>query len=191
MPGFWDLLTARAEDIAPGSAVVPQPGDPAPEFELPASDGRVYRLSRLLEEGRFVVLAWFPMAFTPVCTLECRSLGKAAGVIGGFDVALFAASLDGVERNRRFAQLLGLDFPVLCDPGRKVAKAYGVAGDRGMCKRWTFFIGPEGTVRHIDKQVSLLGHGQSVADTLARLGAPRRSGLGNLNTTEGSNHSDV
>ncbi len=191
MPRFWDLLTTRAEDVAPGSAVGPRPGDPAPEFELPASDGRVYRLSKLLDEGKFVVLAWFPMAFTPVCTLECRSLGKAAGIIGGFDVALFAASLDSVERNRRFAQLLGLDFPVLCDPGRAVAKAYGVADERGMCKRWTFFIGPDGKILHIDKQVSLLGHGQSVAETLARLGAPRRSGADSLNTTEGSRQSDV
>ena len=66
MPGFWDLLTPRAENAALGSAVGPQPGDPAPEFELPASDGQVYRLSTVLKGGKFVVLAWFPMAFTPV-----------------------------------------------------------------------------------------------------------------------------
>jgi peroxiredoxin Q/BCP len=72
-----------------------------------------------------------------------------------------------------------------------VAKAYGVAGDRGMCKRWTFFIGPDGKILHIDKQVSLLGHGQSVAETLARLGAPRRPQESTPDEPEGANPSDV
>lgn len=150
-------------------------GDVAPEFELPASDGQTYRLSALLAAGRFVVLAWFPRAFTPVCTIECKSLGSAGEALEKFDVVLLAASVDPVERNQKFANLLGLSFPLLSDPQRVAARAYGVvADDRAWAKRWTFYIGRDGKIRHIDRQVPLRAYGQSVADTLDRLGAPRR-----------------
>ena len=57
--GAAALATASAQDASP---VRPEAGDPAPEFALPGSDGRTYRLSEL--RGRTVVLAWFPKAFT-------------------------------------------------------------------------------------------------------------------------------
>src|SRR5262245_14338473 len=47
-------------------------GDQAPDFELKASDGKTYKLSDL--KGKFVVIAWFPKAFTPGCTTECKSM---------------------------------------------------------------------------------------------------------------------
>ena len=59
----------------------------------------------------------------------------------------FAASCDSPETNKRFAESLGLDYPILSDPGCKVARAYGVASaTRKFPQRWTFIIGPDGKI---------------------------------------------
>lgn len=91
---------------------------------------------------------------------------------------MFAASVDTPETNKRFAQTLDLDFPVLSDPDRKIATAYGVAGQGGAL-RWTFYIGTDGRILYIDKQVNATAHGRAIARQLAELGVARRSVKGN------------
>ncbi len=149
------------------------PGDPAPDFELPGTDGKTHRLAD--HRGRrAVVLAWFPKAMTPGCTAECKSLGQSREAIRQFDVAYFAASCDTPQRNADFAKSLELDFPVLSDPQGKVGKAYGVVGAfRPWPRRWTFFIGVDGKILAIDKDVDTGTHGQDVAKRLEELGVPR------------------
>lgn len=87
----------------------------------------------------------------------------------------FAASVDSPDTNRQFAQTIGADYPVLSDPERKVAAAYGVIGP-GMpgALRWTFYIGLDGRILHVDKQLSTSTHGRDVARRLAELGIARR-----------------
>jgi peroxiredoxin Q/BCP len=85
----------------------------------------------------------------------------------GFDVEYFAASADSPETNARFAESLGIDYPILSDPGRDVARAYGVLSASGFPSRWTFYIGADGRILAIDRQVHAATHG---ADVLARLG---------------------
>jgi peroxiredoxin Q/BCP len=88
-----------------------------------------------------------------------------------FNVAYFAASCDTVEDNTAFAEKLELDFPILSDPDRTVAQAYGlVTGTKGFPKRWTFFIGPNGKILEIDKDVSTKTHGADCAAKLKKLG---------------------
>jgi len=53
-------------------------------------------------------------------------------------VRYFAASVDSVDTNTRFAQSLGVDYPILSDPGKQVARAYGVLWAGGYASRWTF-----------------------------------------------------
>jgi peroxiredoxin Q/BCP len=89
-------------------------------------------------------------------------------------VAYFMVSLDSEEKNRSFAEALGANFPLLSDPGKQVAKAYGVLGlTRPFAKRWTFYIDPEGVIRHVEKGVDPATHGAQVARTLGELGFPR------------------
>jgi peroxiredoxin Q/BCP len=144
-------------------------GDLAPDFSLPASDGRRYRLSDL--RGRAVVIAWFPKAFTPGCTKECESLGASRAVLGPIKVRYFGASVDAPETNRRFAASLGIDYPILSDPDRTVALAYGVIGRSGFPARWTFYIGRDGRILEIDKHVQVDTHGADVAARLTDLAA--------------------
>jgi peroxiredoxin Q/BCP len=142
-------------------------GDLAPDFALPGSDGRQYRLSDL--RGRDVVIAWFPKAFTPGCTKECESLRSARGLLGPFKVRYFGASVDAPGTNRSFAMSLGIDYPILSDPDRIVARAYGVIGRSGFPLRWTFYIGRDGRILEIDKDVQVTTHGADVASRLTQL----------------------
>jgi thioredoxin-dependent peroxiredoxin len=90
-------------------------------------------------------------------------------VLRGFDVRYFAASVDAAETNARFAESLGIDYPILSDPSKNVARAYGVLAPSGYASRWTFFIGADGRVLDIDKKVSASSHGADVAARLTEL----------------------
>jgi peroxiredoxin Q/BCP len=79
-----------------------------------------------------------------------------------------------VERNREYAQWLSIDYPLLSDPTRKVAEAYGVASP-GIA-RWTFYIGSDGKILYIDKNVMPTTHGKAIVAKLAELGIPKRRG---------------
>jgi len=83
-----------------------------------------------------------------------------------FDVAYFAASVDGPAANARFAESLGLDYPILSDPSKTVARAYGVLGQSGMASRWTFYIGKDGRIAAIDRKVSAGSHGEEIVRRL-------------------------
>src|SRR2546423_12536836 len=145
-------------------------GDPAPDFSLPGTDGKTYKLSDF-KGKQAVVLAWFPKAFTGGCTAECKSLRANGEEIRKFDVAYFTASCDTPELNKKFAESLQLDYPILSDPTRETAKAYGVVtGDAKNAARWTFYIGKDGKILYVDKAVKTAAHGADVTARLKELG---------------------
>jgi thioredoxin-dependent peroxiredoxin len=144
-------------------------GDKAPDFQLSASDGKTYKLSDY-KGKQAVVLAWFPAAFTQGCTIECKSLAEHGADIRKYDVTYFMASVDPIEGekgNKAFAESQKADFPLLSDPTKKTAEAYGVLNPRGVASRWTFYIGKDGTITHIDKAVK---PATSAEDMAAKLG---------------------
>lgn len=81
----------------------------------------------------------------------------------------FAASVDTPETNAKFAKSLDLDFPILSDPSRDVARAYGVLGPSGFPMRWTFYIGKDGRIAAIEKKVNAGSHGAQMVSTLDSL----------------------
>ena len=90
-------------------------------------------------------------------------------------MAYFTASVDTPETNKRFAESLEVDYPILSDPDKTVARSYGVlAGDRQYASRWTFYIGRDGKILYIDKQVNPAAHGADVVARLEALGIPKR-----------------
>lgn len=154
-------------------AVMLQPGDRAPDFELVGSDREIYRLADFLDRRQAVVLAWFPKAFTGGCTAQCKSLGASAAELDRFNVRYVAASIDSQEDNARFAQALGLSFPILSDPGGTAARAYGVLRPSGFAARWTFYIGADGRILDVDRRVTPATSGPAVVARLSELGVPR------------------
>jgi peroxiredoxin Q/BCP len=161
------LLTLTAVGTA---AQAPTPelkvGDQAPDFTLQASDGKTYKLSDF-KGNQAVVLAWFPKAYTSGCTIECKSLAEHGDMIKKYNVTYFMASVDPLDQNKGFAEQQHADFPLLSDPDKQTAQAYGVLNDSGVARRWTFYIGKDGRILAVDKTVK---PATSAEDMAAKLG---------------------
>ena len=179
------LLAAMAASIgAQGTEL--KVGDPAPNFKLQASDGKTYQLSDF-KGKKAVVLAWFPKAFTQGCTIECKSLAENGDKIRMYDVAYFMASVDPLEKNVEFAKAKSVDlggtrgvvekkeadFPILSDPTKATATAYGVLGPSGMANRWTFYIGKDGKILGIDKAVQPKTSAEDMVTKLGEYGVEK------------------
>lgn len=149
-------------------------GDEAPAFSLQGSDGKTYALDDF-KGKKAVVIAWFPKAFTGGCTKECKSMREDGKELREFDVAYFTASVDQPKLNEEFAASLGLDYPILSDPDKSVAQEYGVLRAKsGLANRWTFYIGKDGKILYIDKEVKPGEHGKDIAKKLAELGVEKK-----------------
>jgi peroxiredoxin Q/BCP len=147
-------------------------GDMAPDFTLQASDGNTYTLSDFRGE-QAVVIAWFPRAFTSGCTIECKSLAENGDLIRAYDVTYFMASVDPLEDNTAFAAEQNADFPLLSDPTKETADAFGVLGGRDYASRWTFYIGKDGRILYIDKEVRVATSAEDMAAKLGELGVDK------------------
>jgi peroxiredoxin Q/BCP len=161
--------TAAAADL--------QVGDQAPDFRLEATDGKTYKLSDF-KGKQAIVIAWFPKAFTRGCTIECKSLAENGDLIKKYDATYFMASVDpleGDQGNKAFATLHKADFPLLSDPTKATAQAYGVLNAQGgFANRWTFYVGKDGRILAIDKAVKPDTSAQDMAAKLGELGIPTR-----------------
>lgn len=155
-----------------GLAHALQPGDVAPDFQLPAADGKTYKLSDYRNK-QAVVLAWFPKANTYGCTIECKSLTENGDKIRQFDVTYFMASVDPLKENKDFAEQTNADFPLLSDEDKSVARAYDVLSASGVAKRHTFYIGKDGRILKIDTHVQPESSAEDMLRYLNELGIER------------------
>ncbi|MFT3661537.1 MAG: peroxiredoxin [Gordonia sp. (in: high G+C Gram-positive bacteria)] len=131
-----------------------KPGDTAPDFALPDQTGTVRTLAEFLADGP-VALFFYPAAFTPGCTKEAcyfRDLGAEFAAAG---VQRIGISRDAAEKQGRWTEQHGLDYPLLADVDGAVAQAYDV-GRGGLLKlagmptkRTTFAIHADGTVAEV------------------------------------------
>jgi peroxiredoxin Q/BCP len=136
-------------------------GDRAPDFELRGTGGDTLRLADF--RGRWLVLAFYPGDFTPVCTRQFCSYRDAADRLDELDAEVIGVSPQTLDSHDRFRAKYGLTVPLLADPERAMIRAYGVLGPGGMVRRSIFIVDPEGIVRY--RQVALLGlHYQDVED---------------------------
>jgi len=88
-------------------------------------------------------------------------------------------SVDTLQDNIDFAKKEGADFPMLANPDKKVALAYGVITpdtppERQFARRWTFYIDPSGKIAMIDKQIKPATSGQDIVAHLGELKVPER-----------------
>ena len=86
------------------------------------------------------------------------------------------ASVDSIEDNTGFATKNKATFPILADPGKETARAYGVLGGHGFANRWTYYIDPEGVILKIDKKVNPRKAGEQLVGNLEALGVPAAGG---------------
>jgi thioredoxin-dependent peroxiredoxin len=144
-------------------------GDPAPAFTMQGSDGKTHTLADY-KGKQAIVIAWYPKAFTGGCTKECKSFRENSVEMKKLGVAYFTASVDTAVENKKFAESLDVDYPILSDPDKTVANAYGVVNpQRGMANRWTFYIDKTGVIREIDKKINTDKAGQDVVTKVKEL----------------------
>jgi peroxiredoxin Q/BCP len=169
--GVWGLALLLAPGARAADADL-KVGDQAPAFTLPGTDGKTYSLADF-KGKKAVVLAWFPRADTPGCTKECKSIRDNSEALRKLEIAYFTASVDKPEDNKKFSDKFTLDFPILSDPSKKVAEAYGVVhGARQVAERWTFYIDKNGVIKEIDKGVQQRTEraGADIASKIKELG---------------------
>ncbi len=87
---------------------------------------------------------------------------------------MYVICCDDLEKAKKFGAELGTPFPVLSDPDRAAARSFGVDRAFGLSRRHTFFFGPEGKLREIDKKVKVKSHGEDVAIKLEKLGFQKK-----------------
>jgi len=166
----WVALGVALAVVGVVAAADLKVGDKAPAFTMKGSDGKTYTLDDF-KGKQAVVLAWYPKAFTGGCTKECTSFRTKSKEMKELKVAYFTASVDPVEENTKFANSLNADYPILSDPDKTVAKAYGVLNDqRGFTNRWTFYIDKNGVIKEIDKKVNAANAADDVIAKVKALG---------------------
>jgi peroxiredoxin Q/BCP len=143
------------------------PGDAAPSFDLETDKGE--RVSSAQLQGKPIVLFFYPKDDTPGCTIECKEFRDAreAFVERAF---VYGISPDDVASHQAFRDKFALNFPLLSDPGHRVADQFGVWGERKSGSvgilRTTFLI-EGGKISRVFKDVKPEGH---AAEVLAALG---------------------
>ncbi len=104
-------------------------GDPAPDFELPGTGGKTYRLSEL--RGKNVVLAFYPGDATRVCTAQFCSYRDHGDRLDQLDAEVLGISPQSIDSHERWSQEQSLNVPLLADEDLAVSKSYGVVGWAG------------------------------------------------------------
>lgn len=149
--------------------MIPVTGAPAPDFTLPSTAGGEVTLSAL--RGKPVLLAFFPLAFTRVCTMELCDFSKELSSFTGADAVVLGISVDSVPALKAFQAKEGITVDLLSDFRRDVSRRYGVLlEDKFHSRRAYFLVDGKGVLRwsHVEAE---LGHKRDNAELLTRLAA--------------------
>jgi peroxiredoxin Q/BCP len=163
----------EASPLYPGAVI--EPGEKAPDFELPDQDGRTVKLSDF--RGRPLVVYFYPKADTPGCTTQACGVRDHQADYAATGAAVLGISPDPVARVKRFHDKHALNFPLLADEDHAVAEAYGVWAQKSMYgrtywgnERTTFVIDGDGRVAEVLPKVKPAQHDELVLAALAGLG---------------------
>lgn len=128
-----------------------KPGDPAPAFSAKDTEGNTRSLADY--RGKKLILYFYPKDDTPGCTKEACSLRDHRADLEAKNAEVLGVSTDSVASHQKFSQKFGLNFPLLADTDKSVAKAYeaigGLVGLLGIAKRITYVIDEEGKILHV------------------------------------------
>ena len=146
-------------------------GETAPDFKLPADDGREVALKDL--RGRKIVLYFYPKDDTPGCTREACAFRDSLARVTTKGAVVLGVSRDDTRSHVRFREKYHLNFPLLSDDGGRVTQTYGVWKKKNMygreywgIERTTFLIDEEGRVAKVWPKVKVDGHADDVLAAL-------------------------
>jgi len=145
-------------------------GDIAPEFSTDAVIGDQSIPVKLSDyRGRKVVLYFYPKDNTPGCTKEACNFRDGYNDLQRWGIVLLGCSIDGADSHRAFAKKYSLPFPLLLDPGSKIAKAYGADNGipiLGLDRRVTYVIGDDGRILKVYPNVDPASHARQIVSEL-------------------------
>jgi thioredoxin-dependent peroxiredoxin len=149
-------------------------GDKAPAFKLPSVEGGDVSLKDFA--GKTVVLYFYPKDDTPGCTREACAFRDSQAALKKAGAVVLGVSPDSVESHQKFRAKYKLNFPLLADADKSVAKKYGAYGEKVMYGkkvtgmiRSTFVIGGDGVVRKVFPRVKVDGHSDKVLEAVSSL----------------------
>jgi peroxiredoxin Q/BCP len=171
MSGFFSLLfpwlahgeMLKVGDLAPGFSTNAIVGDQTVPIHL--SDYR----------GRKVVLYFYPKDNTPGCTKEACAFRDGYAKLQAWGIAVLGSSIDGADAHLAFAKKYALSFPLLLDPDKKIARAYGADNGipiLGLNRRITYVIGEDGHILKVYPQVDPSTHATRIIQDLGADKAP-------------------
>lgn len=154
-----------------------EPGQAAPDFELPDQDGRAVKLSDF--RGQMVVVYFYPKADTSGCTVQACGVRDHRSDYAKAGAVVLGISPDPVAKIKKFQEKHGLDFPLLGDEDHAVAESYGVWVQKSMYgrtymgnERTTFVIDSDGKVSRVLRKVKPAEHDELVLAALQEAGPP-------------------
>ena len=164
-------IDATATATAPASTRPLQPGDRVPDFSLEGDDGKTY--SRQSLAGQRFILYFYPKDDTPGCTREACDFRDNRPRFDAASVKVLGVSGDTLKSHARFRSKYELDFPLLADPDRTVANAFGAVGEKKLYGktsigiiRSTFVVSPDGIVEKTFSPVKVDGHAAAVLQAI-------------------------
>lgn len=143
-------------------------GGIAPDFTLSSNDGSIISLADY-KGKKNIILYFYPKDDTPGCTKEACTFRDDIAAFRTADTEILGVSTDTVKSHQRFVDKFQLNFPLLADSEKEVAKAYGALGLTGWAKRMTFLIDKNGVIKKIVAKVKVDGHSQELQEALTGL----------------------
>ena len=149
-------------------------GNKAPEFNLPASNGKTITLKDL--KGKNIVIYFYPKDDTPGCTVEACGFRDSYKEIEKLGAVILGVSPDNVTSHEKFIKKFNLPFNLLADTDKKMCQNYGVWVEKSMygkkymgVARTTFIINKEGKISKIFEKVKPEGHNKEIIEAIKTL----------------------
>lgn len=159
----------------PGNSPTPSAvGLEVPDFSLPATGGRTFRLSAL--RGSLLVIYFYPKDSTPGCTTEAQQFRDLHDRFVAAGASVWGVSRDSLKSHENFKARLGLPFELLCDAEEAACALFDVIKPKNMygrqvrgIERSTFLIDRDGRLAREWRGVKAEGHAAAVLDALCSL----------------------
>jgi len=148
------------------------PGDPAPLIQLQDSHGRTIDLADLVNQGRYIVLWFYPKASSPGCTAQGKGYADLFDEFKQLGAEVFGVSADPASAQCSFIDRISLKGGMIPDPSGRVGRAFGVGGWLGfglllgMYNRDTILINPQGRIEQVWRSVNPFRDAQTVLEYL-------------------------
>jgi len=147
----------------------PEVGEIAPLFTGLSTGGKTISLEKY--RGSWVVLYFYPKAFTSGCTAQSCSLRDKYEILVAHKAKVIGVSFDDIDLQEKFKTAHNLPFDLISDHDKKIGKLYDTVGVLGLyAKRKTFIIDPDGKIAYIFQKVDTENHAEEVIAVIEKLG---------------------